>query len=109
MHLAFLGMGKAGNSNVKEALAGNRAVIHAVLHSPAFLSGLDDDAVSEVRKAAKQSLTPDLLKACEVGERMERSLIVAGKQLEKKRNTLGNYRVEGERLATEALNNLCMG
>ena len=109
MHLASLGTGKAENFNVEEALAGNRAVIHAVLHSPAFLSGLDDDAVSEVRKAAKQSLTPDLLKAYEVGERMERSLIVASKQLEKKQNILSKYRVEGERLATEALNKLRKG
>lgn len=108
-HLASLGKGKAKNFAVKEALAGNRAVIHTVLHTPAFLSGLDDDAVGEVRKAAKQSLTPDLLKAYEVGERMEKALVVAAKTLTKKRTALGSYRVEGERLATEALNKLRKG
>lgn len=108
-HLASLGKGKAKNFAVKEALNGNRSVIHTVLHTPAFLSGLDDDAVAEVRKAAKQSLSPDLLKAFEVGEKMERALTVAGVQLEKKRKALNSYRVEGERLATDALSKLRTG
>lgn len=94
---------------LKKRWLANQAVIHTLLHTPTFLSWLDDDGAAEVRKAAKQSLTPDLLWAFEVGERMERSLIVAGKQLEKKRSTLSKYRVEGERLATAALNKLRKG
>ena len=61
------------------------------------------------QRAAKQSLIPDLLKAYEVGERMDKALVVAAKMLTKKRTALASYRVEGERLATEALNKLRKG
>lgn len=40
---------------------------------------------------------------------MEKALSVAAKMLTKKRAALASYRVEGERLATEALNKLRKG
>lgn len=107
-HLTSLGKG-AKLFAIKAANNGDRALIHTVLNSPPYLSGLNHDDVQEVRKAAEKALTPELVKYLEIGHRMRDALTVAEKALVKKRKSLAGYRHEGERLATEALNKLRTG
>lgn len=107
-HLSSLGKG-AKRFALEAAQNGDRALIHTVLHSPPYLSGLDYDAVQEVRKAASKALTPELVKFLEIGHRMRDALTVAEKALVKKRKSLAAYRHEGERIATDALNKLKKG
>jgi len=105
-HMKTLGKSKSKLFAFQSAKDGDRAAIHTIFSSPPYLFGLTSTDIGEIRPIARKVLTPDLFRADEIGDRMDKALEVAKKALTEKRKRINGYRLHSQKAATDALNKL---
>lgn len=105
-HMKDLGKTKSKHFALEQIRKGDMAAIHVIFSSPIYLTGLSEDDLKVLRPMAQKALTPDLHRAFEIGQTMEKSLVLAKKQLADKHSTISKYRMHSQKAATDALNKL---